>query len=93
MKRQIESASKSILSIEEKYELRIALAEFVSGLIETGELNEELFIKIIKLSPRADDSFLLNKMMADIETWKSYKEDFGEEVNFPVGVYYNQLIS
>jgi len=92
IKRQIESVPKNTLSIQEKIELRIALTEFVNGLIKTGELNEELFLKIIKLSPRTDDSSLLNKMIADIEVWKSYKEDFDEEVNFPVGMYYSELI-
>jgi len=92
IKRQIESVPKNTLSLQEKIELKITLTEFVNGFIKTDELDEELFVKIIKLSPRVDDSSLLNKMIEDVEVWKSYNEDFGEEVNFPVGMYYNQLI-
>jgi len=51
-----------------------------------------VFVKIIKISPRVDDSDLLNKFIEDVRIWHSYKEDFDEEIEFPMRRYYEELI-
>lgn len=80
------------LSEKDKKKLRDYLDDFVKQIMDDGNVDEDLFIKIVELSPRVNDSQLLNDLIRDAFTWKTYEEDFDEQVDFPVDQYYNELI-
>jgi len=92
IRRSVESDSRKEITADEQKQIKELLHELVQSIVETGEPNEEIFVKIIELSPRVDDSSLLNKFIEDVGIWHSYKEDFDEEVEFPMRRYYEELI-
>jgi len=69
------------------------LRKFVDIIIKDNRVDEDLFIKIIDLSPNPNDSSFLNNLIREVQIWKIYQEDFEEEVEFPIEAYYNSLIN
>lgn len=92
IKRQVDSEVKEQITDEDKAEIKSLLTQLAEELFKTGEVNEDVYLELIKLSPRKDDSALLNKLISAVEIWKSYNEDFDEEVDFPTEQYYEELI-
>ena len=92
IRRSVESNSRKEITADERKQIKDLLHELVQSIVETGEPNEKVFVKIIELSPRVDDSSLLNKFIEDVRIWRSYKEDFDEETEFPMRRYYEELV-
>lgn len=73
--------------------MKTLLTQLVDSIIQNDEADQKIFAKIIELSPRLDDSDILNKLIADVQVWNSYAEDFEEELSdFPIESYYQELI-
>jgi len=90
--RHVSENSGQELSEDKKKELYSLLHDFAKDIIENDNVSEEIFIKLVQISPHNNDGDLLNNMIRDIYVWKSYKEDFDEEVDFPLDQYYKELI-
>lgn len=91
IKRQVDSEVKEQITDKDKAEIKSLLIQLAKELSETGEVNEDVYLKLIKLSPRKNDSALLNKLISTVEIWESYNEDFDEKVDFPTEQYYEEL--
>jgi len=89
--KHISNVSKR-LTENDKKKIRNLLERFVNEIISTDNVNVDLFIELIELSPRPDDSSLLNDLIRNAFILKSYKEDFDEEIVFPIEQYYQELI-
>jgi len=92
VEKHISSFKARKLTDSEKELLKNKLKKFADKIINENKIDVDLFIEIIDLSPNPNDSEFLNNLIKDIQVWKSYKEDFDEEISFPIQNYFNILI-
>lgn len=92
IKHRVDSEPREQIPDNDKAEIKSLIVQLVEGLTSTGDVDEDVYLNLIKLSPRKNDSDLLNKLILDVEVWNSYNEDFDEEVEFPVAQYYEELV-
>lgn len=89
--RQVEQLQPMKLTEHHKAVIKELLQKFVDTIINENRVDEELFLQLVELSPRPNDSEILNTIVREAQVAKSYRDDFDEDVDFPVDYYYQEL--